>query len=225
MSAAPSQGGRLAILLSGQGSTYEAIQQACDTGQCAARPILVLSNRRRANGLTIAEQYGIDHQAFPARAFADRDAQEAAMAAAVDVAEADWVILAGYMRILGAGFVRRYHGRMINTHPSLLPAYRGLDTYQRALDAGERVHGCSVHFVTKDLDGGPVIARAEVPVRADDTAATLEERTRQRERRLYPLVIDRLARGRISLSGDRVMLNGKALREPLTLPYDGEELV
>lgn len=225
MSAAPSQGSRLAVLLSGQGSTYEAIQQACDAGRCAARPILVLSNRRKANGLAIAERHGIEHQAFPGRAFADRDAQEAAMAAAIDASEADWVILAGYMRILGAGFVRRYHGRMINTHPSLLPAYRGLDTYQRALDAGEHVHGCSVHFVTEDLDGGPVIARAEVPIRADDTAATLEERTRERERRLYPMVIDRLARGRISLSDDRVMLDGRVLTEPLTLPYDGEELV
>lgn len=224
MSSAAPRHNRLAILLSGRGSTYEAIQQACEQGDCAGRPVIVLSNRRTAGGLRIAERHGVPRQCLPGKTYPDRAAHEEAMAKAIDGAAADWVVLAGYMRILGADFVNRYKGRMINTHPSLLPAYRGLDTYQRALDAGEAKHGCSVHFVTEDLDGGPVIARAEVPVQPDDTAATLEARTRRQERILYPRIIDWLARGRIKLEGERVIVDGEPLDRPLTLPWNQEQL-
>lgn len=215
---------RLAVLLSGQGTTYAAIQEACDTGICRATIVQVLSDRPNAGGLAMARNRGIPARALPSRQFPDRLAHESALSAAIEATDADWVILAGYMRILGPAFVRRFHGRMLNTHPSLLPRHRGLNTYQRALDAGDTRHGCSIHFVTDDLDGGPVIAQAELPVHKDDTAAELERRTRARERKLYPMIIDMAARGRLNLRGEQILLDGNPLAQPMRLPWDKETL-
>lgn len=222
--ASPEHRTRLAVLLSGQGSTYAAIQDACDADHCRASVVQVLSDRPRAGGLEAARQRGIPARALPGRQFADRDEHEAALVAAIEAADADWVILAGYMRILGSRFVRRFRGRMLNTHPSLLPRYRGLNTYRRALDAGDSEHGCSIHFVTDDLDGGPVIAQAAVPVYEGDTAVELEHRTRARERKLYPMIIDMAARGRLGMEAEQVLLDGRPLPRPLHLPWDKETL-
>ncbi|MDX1606904.1 MAG: formyltransferase family protein, partial [Candidatus Competibacterales bacterium] len=137
--------------------------------------------------------------------------------AAIDPLAPDLVVLAGFMRVLGAGLVEHYRGRLLNIHPSLLPAYRGLDTHARVLAAGERWHGASVHFVTPELDGGPVIAQARVPVRADDTPDSLAARVLVREHRLYPRVIAWFCSGRIGLSGDRVLFDGRPLTAPLQL--------
>jgi phosphoribosylglycinamide formyltransferase 1 len=221
---APESDTRLAVLLSGLGSTYAAVQAACDEGRCRARIVQVLSDRDGAGGLGTAKDRGIPAHALPRKDFADRTSHEAALIAAIEAAGAHWVILAGYMRILGADFVRHFQGRMLNTHPSLLPRYRGLNTYQRALDAGDSLHGCSIHFVTEDLDGGPVIARAEVPVYEGDTAAELERRTKARERKLYPLIIDMAVGGRLHMRDDRILLDGNPLTEPLRLPWDKETL-
>lgn len=215
---------RLAVLLSGQGSTYAAIQDACNAGDCDATVAVVLSDRPQAGGLATARKRDIPARAVPRQAYGDRADHEAAMAAAIDESGADWVILAGYMRILGPAFVARFQGRMLNTHPSLLPLYRGLNTYQRALDAGERMHGCSIHFVTEDLDGGPLIAQAEVPVMHGDTAAELERRTKARERKLYPLIIDIAARGRLKVESGQVLLDDEPLKTPLRLPWNMETL-
>jgi phosphoribosylglycinamide formyltransferase 1 len=220
----PESDTRLAVLLSGLGSTYAAVQDACDAGQCQARIVQVLSDRAGAGGLGTAKDRGIPADTLPRQDYANRTAHEAALIAAIEAAGAHWVILAGYMRILGAAFVRHFQGRMLNTHPSLLPRYRGLNTYQRALQAGDSLHGCSIHFVTEDLDGGPVIARAEVPVYEGDTAAELERRTKARERKLYPLIIDLAARNRLHMHNEGILLDGKPLRQPLRLPWGKETL-
>ncbi len=215
---------RLAVLLSGQGSTYAAIQAACDSGACAAEVVLVLSDRPAAGGLATARDNGTPARAIPSRDFPDRPAHETALMEAIDASGADWVVLAGYMRILGADFVRHYAGRMLNTHPSLLPKYRGLNTYQRALDAGDPLHGCSIHFVTEDLDGGPVIAQAEVPIESGDSPGELEARTKARERKLYPRIVHLAASGRLDTRDGDVLLDGRKLQRPLRLATDGETL-
>jgi phosphoribosylglycinamide formyltransferase-1 len=148
-----------------------------------------------------------------------REAYGESLHAAIDIQGAQLVILAGFMRILGTEFVRHYHGRMLNIHPSLLPKYRGLHTHRRALEAGERMHGCSAHFVTEELDGGPVIAQAPVPVLADDDEAALRARVQQREHMLYPEIIGWFASGRLSLEGSQARLDGELLDMPRLLPW------
>lgn len=211
-----------AVLLSGKGSTYRALQHAADAGELAGRPCRVLSDRPEAEGLAIARQSGVPARALPPADYPDQDRYERELGDAVEDSGADWLVLAGYMRILGEDFVRRFQGRMINIHPSLLPAYRGLGTYRRALAAGERIHGTSVHFVTPELDGGPVIAQAEVPVQPGDDVARLRRRTKARERVLYPRVLDWVLRGRVRLADGRVRLDGKPLPEPIRFPADRE---
>ena len=211
-----------AVLLSGRGSTYAALQQAAETGELAGKPRIVLSDRAEAGGLGIARNSNVPARALPPEDYPDRAAYESDLGDAVEDSGADWLVLAGYMRILGDAFVRRFMGRMINIHPSLLPAYRGLGTYRRALAAGERIHGTSVHFVTPELDGGPVIAQAEVPVYPEDDVASLRRRTKARERVLYPRVLDWILRGRVQLADGQVLLDGKPLAEPVRFPADRE---
>src|SRR4029077_2839425 len=152
-----------------------------------ARIAAVISNRVDAPGLKFAAQAGVRAQVVDDRAFPSREAFESALAAAIDGHSPDVVALAGFMRVLGGDFVQRYAGRMINIHPSLLPAFPGLHTHRRALQEGVKLHGCSVHFVTPQVDHGPIIAQAAVPVRAGDTEATLAERVLKQEHRVYPL--------------------------------------
>ncbi|MCC5972763.1 MAG: phosphoribosylglycinamide formyltransferase [Rubellimicrobium sp.] len=186
---------RVAILISGGGSNMVALARSM-TGDHPARPVLVLANDHAAGGLARAAEMGIPTAVVDHRPFGkDRAGFEVELAAALDAAAPDIVALAGFMRILTAPFIDRYRGRMLNIHPSLLPKYRGLHTHERALAAGEGEHGCTVHEVTADLDDGPVLGQARVPVLAGDTAETLAARVLVMEHRLYPAVLRRFALG------------------------------
>ena len=175
----------IVILISGRGSNMQALLEA----NLPCRVAAVISNRADAPGLSIAEQHGIATHIVAHRDYSDRESFDAALAAAIDRYQPDLVVLAGFMRILTPNFVTRYQGRLINIHPSLLPAYSGLDTHARALQDGVKIHGCTVHFVTSDLDHGPIIIQAAVPVLADDTPATLAARVLHEEHRIYPQAI------------------------------------
>lgn len=196
----------LVILISGRGSNMEALIAAHAAGHLPLRIAAVISNRPDAKGLATAAQAGIataviDHKAYPTRETFDQ-----ALAAKVDSFKPDLVVLAGFMRILTADFVRHYEGRLLNIHPSLLPAFPGLHTHQRALDAGVRIHGCTVHFVTPELDHGPVIVQAAVPVRDDDTEDSLAARVLACEHRIYPEAVRWFAEDRLQLVDGRVRL-------------------
>ena len=202
---------RLAVLISGTGSNLQAILDAIDAGELPARVSLVLSNKAGAAGLARAERAGVPAQAIDHRGFPDRASFDQAMIERIDAHGADTVVLAGFMRILSPGFVRHYQGRLINIHPSLLPKYPGLNTHARALEAGDREHGCSLHFVTDELDGGPLIAQARFPVSANDTAETLSEKVQAQEHRLYPQVLRWRAQQRLQMTDQGVELDGERL--------------
>ncbi|MBI5658279.1 MAG: phosphoribosylglycinamide formyltransferase [Nitrosomonadales bacterium] len=178
-------GKTLVILISGRGSNMRALLESGLPCRVAA----VISNRADAPGLAVAERHGIATQVVPHRDFPDRASFDAALAAAVDAHRPDIVALAGFMRILTPRFVEQFQGRLINIHPSLLPAYGGLDTHARALRDGVKIHGCTVHFVTGDLDHGPIIIQAAVPVLQNDTPATLAARVLHEEHRIYPQAV------------------------------------
>jgi len=190
---------RIVILISGRGSNMEAIVQACSAEAWPAQVVGVLSNRPDASGLAYAQARGIatavvDHKAHP-----DREHFDAELAAQIDSLAPDVVVLAGFMRILTPGFVQRYEGRLVNVHPSLLPAFTGLHTHRRAIAEGCKLAGATVHFVTADLDHGPIIAQAVVPVLADDTEATLSARVLVQEHAMYPRAVRWLVSGQLSL--------------------------
>ncbi|HKX42223.1 MAG TPA: phosphoribosylglycinamide formyltransferase [Burkholderiaceae bacterium] len=185
---------RIVILLSGRGSNMEAIVRACAAEGWPAQVAAVISNRADATGLAYAHDRGIATAVVDHKAYATRDAFDVELARAIDVFAPDLVVLAGFMRILGDAFVARYAGRMVNIHPSLLPAFPGLHTHRRAIEAGCTEAGASVHFVTPQLDFGPIIARAVVPVLPGDTEATLAARVLEREHVLYPRAVGWLVR-------------------------------
>lgn len=212
---------RLAVLISGRGSNLKAILDAIGTGRLAAQVVLVLSNRPGAGGLDIAAAAGVPAAVIDHRQYPDRHAFEQALVTALDAAQAELLVLAGFMRVLTADFVQRWRGRLINIHPSLLPAFAGLDTHARALAAGATEHGASVHFVTAAVDGGPLIAQIRVPVLAGDTPDTLAARVLPAEHRLYPLVIAWYAAGRLALGEDAVRLDGLRLARPVQFTASG----
>ena len=179
----------------------EAIVRAAAEPGYGGAVVAVIANRADAAGLAYARERGIATDIVEHARFDSRDAFDAALADAIDARSPDVIALAGFMRILGDAFVRRYDGRMVNVHPSLLPAFTGLKTHQRAIDAGCKVHGASVHFVTPALDHGPLIAQAAVPVLPEDTAQTLADRVLEREHVMYPAAIGWLARGELRLAG------------------------
>jgi phosphoribosylglycinamide formyltransferase-1 len=183
---------RLVILISGRGSNMKSIVEAVNNGELNAEVAAVISNRPDAAGLAFAEQQGIATQTLDHKQFDSREAFDSKLAEVIDSYQPDYVILAGFMRILTAEFVEHYANRLVNIHPSLLPKFKGLDTHQRAIDAGETEHGASVHFVTAELDDGPVILQARVPVLADDTAESLAHRVLAQEHQLYPAAINKL---------------------------------
>ncbi|WP_026758821.1 phosphoribosylglycinamide formyltransferase [Sediminimonas qiaohouensis] len=186
---------RVAILISGGGSNMIKLAQSM-TGDHPARPVLVASNDPAAAGLDVAREMGIETAAVDHRAYGrDRASFEAALLAELERAAPDIICLAGFMRVLGAEFVSRWEGRMLNIHPSLLPKYRGLDTHARAIAAGDTEAGCTVHLVTPALDDGPILGQARVPIRADDTPQSLAARVLEQEHRLYPAVLRRFAEG------------------------------
>jgi len=185
---------RVAILISGRGSNMEALIKAAQGAEYPAEIVLVLSNKPDAAGLEIARGLGVKAEAVPAKPFGkDREAHERALDERLVAAGAEIVCLAGYMRLLTPYLVGRWAGRMLNIHPSLLPAYPGLDTHARALAAGEQKHGCTVHLVTEGMDEGPIIGQAEVPVLPDDTEEALAARVLAQEHQLYPAALAQLA--------------------------------
>ncbi len=189
----------IVILISGRGSNMEAIVRACASERWDARIAAVISNRADAAGLAFARDQGIATALVDHRAFATRAELDAALAREIESHAPDAVALAGFMRILGAEFVQRFDGRLVNIHPSLLPAFPGLHTHRRALAAGCKVAGASVHFVTGDLDHGPIVAQAVVPVLGDDDEDTLAARVLAQEHRLYPLALRWLVEGRLDV--------------------------
>jgi phosphoribosylglycinamide formyltransferase 1 len=199
-------GRRTAVLISGSGSNLQALIDACEADRSAAEIALVLSNRADAFGLERARRHGIGVAVVDHRGFASRAAFEAALDAVLRQAGIELVCLAGFMRVLTPGFVDAWRNRLLNIHPSLLPAFPGLDTHARALRAGCRVHGCTVHLVRPTLDDGPILVQGVVPVLADDDVACLAARVLEVEHRCYPLALDMMARGAVRLEGDRVML-------------------
>ena len=207
----------VAVLLSGEGTNFAAIASAAGNGALPIDIVGVVSDRPLARGLERARMLGIATVALPPKSFPDRATHDRALIGAIDAAGAKLVVLAGYMRIFQPEFIAHYAGRLLNIHPSLLPAYRGLDTHARALAAGETSHGCTVHFVTDELDGGPLIAQARVPVLAGDTPGTLAARVHAREHVLYPRVIGWYAAGRVRERGGQVWFDGKPLAAPLVL--------
>lgn len=206
----------IVILISGRGSNMQAIVQA---GIPGARIAAVISNRPDAAGLAWAQAQGIPTVALDHKQFAGREAFDQALAAAIDEFQPDLVVLAGYMRILTTPFVEHYAGRMMNIHPSLLPAFTGLHTHARAIETGVKITGCTVHFVTPELDHGPIIAQAAVPVLDDDTPDTLAERILQQEHCIYPQAVRWFIEGRLQVVDGQVRLSaanrqGDALRCP-----------
>ncbi|MDP1633326.1 MAG: phosphoribosylglycinamide formyltransferase [Gallionellaceae bacterium] len=206
----------IVILISGRGSNMQALLDADLPCKVAA----VVSNRADAAGLELARTNGIATAVVSHRDFADRESFDAALAQVVDGYSPDLVVLAGFMRILTTGFVRHYAGRLINIHPSLLPAYPGIDTHERALQDGIKIHGCSVHFVTPHLDHGPIIIQAAVPVLRDDTPQRLAARVLHEEHRIYPQAVRWLCRGQVWLdengrvASDRLEQPGSTLFAP-----------
>lgn len=214
------QPARLVVLISGRGSNLKAIQAAIEAGSLPAHIAAVISDRPQAAGFEWAEACGLDTVSIEPVRFPDRAAFEQALMTAIDGFEPRYIVLAGFMRVLGRDFVEHYFGRMLNIHPSLLPRHRGLHTHRRVLEAGEREHGASVHFVTPDLDAGPVISQAPMAVRPDDTAETLAERLLPLEHLLYPATLALLLKHRVELHHDFTYLDDRPLRQPLLLDRD-----
>lgn len=190
---------RIVVLISGSGSNLQAIIDHIDAGQVAGRIAAVISNRADAFGLSRAAQAGIEARVLEHKGFPDRLAFDQALQTMIDSYRPDLVVLAGFMRILTPEFVRHYAGRLVNIHPSLLPKYKGLHTHQRALEAGEAEHGCTVHFVTEELDGGPLIVQAATAVQAEDNADSLQQRVHQLEHQIYPLAVEWFCADRLHL--------------------------
>ncbi|MDL2283595.1 phosphoribosylglycinamide formyltransferase [Oxalobacter sp. OttesenSCG-928-P03] len=197
----------IVILISGRGSNMEAIIRALHAEAWPARIAAVISNTAKAAGLATAKDAGIVTQVVAQGEYGDRLSYDAALLEAIDRYSPDLLVLAGFMRILTAEFVRHYEGRIINIHPSLLPSFTGLNTHERAIEAGVRLHGATVHFVTPELDAGPIIAQAVVPVLPDDTEAALAARVLEQEHRLYPRVVRRFVEGKIRLQDGRVVFD------------------
>ena len=210
---------RCVVLISGRGSNLSAILQATRASDYPAMVVGVVSNKAEAAGLQLARDGGIPVSVVPNADYPDRASYDQALQAAVDAYAPDLVILAGFMRILTPGFVAHYAGRIINIHPSLLPSFTGLHTHQRALDAGVRLHGCTVHFVTAELDHGPIIVQAAVPVHDDDDAETLAARVLALEHRLYPQAVRWFAENRLHIIGERDRVARARQSElPITAP-------
>ncbi len=195
---------RVVVLLSGRGSNFQAIADAGLPIEIAA----VVSNRPQAGGLAWARERGLTVVALDHTEHADREVFDALLASEIERHQPDLVVLAGYMRILSPAFIARFEGRLLNIHPSLLPMFPGLKTHQRALEEGVKIHGCTVHFVTADLDHGPIVIQAAVPVRSDDTPDTLAARVLQQEHRIYPQAVRWFAEGRLEIKLGRVNLKG-----------------
>ena len=199
---------KLAVLISGRGSNLQSLIDACAAPGYPAEIALVLSNVAGVMGLERAAKAGIPTVVVNHKDFAGREPFEAAVHAEIAKAAPDLVCLAGFMRILTDGFIKLWRDRLINIHPSLLPAFKGLHTHERVLEAGARFAGCTIHFVRPAMDDGPIIAQAAVPVRPDDTPDSLAKRVLEQEHKLYPLAVRLIAEGRVRVAGERVIIDG-----------------
>ncbi len=202
---------RIVVLISGGGTNLQAIIDACKLGEIPADVVAVISNKANVYGLERATRAGIANKVLSHKNFATREDYDQALVAAIDEFNPDLVVLAGFMRILTPYFVQHFSGKLLNIHPSLLPKYQGLNTHQRAIDAKDTEHGVSVHFVTEELDGGPVILQAKVPIFAQDTADDLASRVHEQEHRIYPLVIKWFCQGRLKMQNEQAILDNNIL--------------
>ena len=210
----------IVILISGRGSNMRVIAEMAARGELPVAVKAVVSDRKDAAGLATAASLGIPTAALSPREFPDRPSYDTALAQLVGQYQPRLVVLAGFMRILTPNFIGPFADRMLNVHPSLLPNHRGLHTHRRVLESGDASHGVSIHFVTEELDGGPVIIQASLAVRADDTESSLSARVQRLEHSIYPQAIDWFARGRLELRGQQAWLDGKALAEPVRVSSD-----
>lgn len=206
---------RIVVLISGSGTNLQAIIDACDATDYPGKVVGVVSNKADAYGLTRAKNADIETITLSHKSFESRESYDQALMSDIDTLSPDVIVLAGFMRILTPEFVKHYQGKLVNIHPSLLPKYQGLNTHQRAIDAGDTVHGVSVHFVTAELDGGPVILQAKVPVFETDTSDDLSARVHEQEHRIYPLVVKWLCEKRLHMKteddNEFAVLDGKIL--------------
>lgn len=210
----------IAVLISGSGSNLQAIMDVIRDEKLNADIRLVLSNRADAFGLERAKTAGIETAVVDHKAFDSRESFDGAMAEVIDTVQPDLIVLAGFMRILSEGFVERYEGKMINIHPALLPAYKGLHTHRRALEDGVSHHGASVHFVTPELDSGAVIAQGRVPVFNEDTEDKLQQRVHRIEHVVYPAVVKWFSEGRLSYRDSQALLDGEVLKSPVVIDQE-----
>ena len=208
------------VLISGSGSNLQALIDEQRAGRLPIDIRAVISNRATAYGLERAQAAGIPTDVLDHRDFPDRETYDGALRERIDTHAPQLVVLAGFMRILTDKFVQHFLGRMLNIHPSLLPEFRGLHTHRRVLEAGHSEHGCSIHFVTPELDSGPVIVQGVVPVDASNTEETLAARVQSQEHRTYPLAVRWFAEGRLALDADGVTLDGALLRTPVRVGWD-----
>ncbi|WP_373020298.1 phosphoribosylglycinamide formyltransferase [Thiomicrorhabdus sp.] len=208
---------RIAVLISGSGSNLQAIIEHQQHHPDLYEIVLVLSNKADAYGLVRAQTANIEHLAIDHRNYPDRAAFDAELKKQIDAKQVDLVVLAGFMRILTDGFTEHYLGRMLNIHPSLLPKYPGLNTHQKAIDAGDAQHGLSVHFVTPELDGGPVILQSAVDIVPEDDAESLREKIHRQEHIAYPLVVQWFAEGKLKYENGQAWYNHSPLLQPLQL--------
>ena len=213
---------RVVVLISGRGSNLQALVERTAGSEPPVSVVAVVSDRAGAAGLTWAESRGLATAVLEPAAFADRESYDRELARVVERHRPDLVALAGFMRILTADFVDRFEGRMLNIHPSLLPRHRGLHTHRRVLEAGETEHGASVHFVTRELDGGPVVLQARVAVLPADDVQSLAARVLSQEHRIYPLCVQWFASGRLRYADGAAWLDGRRLEQPLVLEESDE---
>ncbi|MDO5054514.1 MAG: phosphoribosylglycinamide formyltransferase [Pasteurella oralis] len=206
---------KIVVLISGQGTNLQALIDACRSSAIPAQIVAVISNKADAFGLQRAKSAAIPSKVFLRQEFDSHLAMDQQIADYIESVQADLIVLAGYMKILSAEFTQRFTGRILNIHPSLLPKYPGLHTYQQALDAGEQEHGTTVHFVNEEVDSGAIILQAKVPIFADDEMTDIEERVKEQELRIYPLVVKWFVEDRLKL------INGQAFLDHQLLPAQG----
>lgn len=211
---------RIVVMISGSGSNLQAIIDAIAGGHINGRIAAVLSNKAGVFGLERAEKAGIPQIVIDHKGFEDRESFDAAMIEAMDAYQPDLIVMAGFMRILSAQFIQHYQGRMLNIHPSLLPKYKGLNTHQRAIEAGDKQHGCTVHFVTEELDGGPLAIQAPIDILADDTADSLQQRVHSAEHKIYPLAVEWFCADRLQHTA-----SGQVQLDDSILPSEGYQFI
>lgn len=212
---------KAAVLISGTGSNLKALIDAVKSGKLELDIVRVVSNRAQAGGIGYARAADIPCSIISHNAYPDRQAHDDAIVRLLDRDQAELIILAGYMRILGNAFIARFNGRMINLHPSLLPLYKGLDTYARALKAGDRETGASIHMVTSDLDAGPVISQVRIPIKTSDNAASLRKRLGPLEHKLLVATVDQICKRIVRFEAGEVMVGDHVLEQPLQMNRDG----